>query len=187
MKTLILTGSGTGKSTAAERCKSVVDLDSINFAFLYDKSMYGDLNSEELKNLINGWLANPQNYAEGSIFWNPECPANYITAIATELEKGNTVLVPFIREVYDLVQQAFPSNNSLRRILVLPDKDSFGEYEKRYRERGNDENFIQVRKNEFFSLSGLFDKAKGFEKIVLDKGKYLTEILISHRICSLRQ
>lgn len=185
MKTLILTGSGTGKSTAAQRCKNVVDLDSINYAFLYDKSIYGELDIEELKNLINGWLAHPEDYAKDSIYWNPACPKNYLDAITNELEKGNTVLVPFIQEVYDLVQQTF-TGKDIRKILAFPDKNNFGEYEKRYRERGNDENFIQVRKSEFAALCKLFDEAEGYEKITIRKGKYLTETLVSCRVCSLQ-
>jgi len=175
--TLILAASGTGKTTAATLFENVVDLDSIDFAFLYDKSLYGELPAEQLKNVINGWLANPGRYAKDSIRWNPACPKNYIDAISSQLNKGKIVLVPFIQKVFDLAVQHF-GDTDIRKIILFPPADNFNEYQQRYHHRGNDENFINIRRNEFSSLAKLFETAQGFEKIVISQGKYLSDFLM---------
>jgi len=184
-KALILAASGTGKTIAAQKCENVVDLERMKYAFIIDTNLYGKLSIEEQKNLISGWLLKPEKYPSGSIIWNPECPENYIKAISNELDCGNTVLIPFIPRVYNLVLENFA--NDTRKILVLPEKDSFEEYKNRYIKRGNDENFIKVRESELHELAELFENAKGFEKIVLGKGKYLTEELVSRGICKCKK
>jgi len=182
MKTIVLASSGTGKGTAAQLCDKVKDLDTIEFAFLYDKKMYGELGVEELKNLINGWLANPGNYPKGSIRWNPECPGNYVKAIEGALEGGDTALLPFIKETFEMVEQLFKGDD-IRRVMVFPEKDNFGEYEEIYKERGNDENFINERRKQFSELAKIFDEARGYEKVRLGKRKHLAPELIKRKIC----
>jgi guanylate kinase len=171
---LILAASGTGKTTAAQQFPNTVDLDSINYAFLYDKELYGELDVVGLQNLINGWLANPNKYKQGSIRWNPAGPDSYINAIAAEINKGNTVLVPYIQRVFELCIQHF---SDVEKIIIFPQKDSFSEIEVRYRERGNDENFIAVRRGEFDALAKLFDEAEGFKKITLETGQFVNDVL----------
>jgi hypothetical protein len=181
MKTIVLASSGTGKGMAAQLCDKIKDLDTIEFAFVYDKKMYGELGVEELKNLINGWIAHPENYPEGSIRWNPEAPGNYIKAIEEALEGGDTALLPFIKETYEMVEQLFKGDD-IRRVMVFPEKDNFGEYEQIYKKRGNDENFINERRKQFGELAKIFDEAKGYEKVRLGKKKHLLPELVKRGI-----
>jgi len=180
-KTLILAGSGTGKTTAASLCKNVVDLSVSRYAFICDKSFFGELSSQKKQNVVNSWMKNPNSYPKNSILLNPDFPNNFLTAIDSEL-KESIVLIPFIEEVFDIINSA-DILDCTRIVLVFPEIDNFDEYAERYKKRGNDENFIEIRKNEYNSLVELFENAVGYEKIVLGKGKFLADVLIENGIC----
>lgn len=173
---LIFAGSGTGKTKAVNDYKNVVDIDTIDYMFSYNKKLYGELNTEELKNLINGWLTNPANYQKKSIKFKRISGGIRLMLAISKALKNNTVLVPLIPDTYKSMRSAF---KKARKIFVFPEKDNFEEYAERYRQRGNNENFINVRKEEFYEMHDLLEADQNIEKIFIPKGKYLSDILQS--------
>jgi len=173
-RVLILAGSGTGKTTAAALYKNVADLDTIDFMFKYSKKRFWKLSTEELKNLVNGWIANPADYPEGSIkqrgLWGM---LKFFFAMKKEM-KSNIVLIPLIPETFKGMRKPF---KKARKILIFPDKDIFPEYAERFRARGNDENFIKVREADHNAVWELLETKHNFETIILKQGEYLTDVL----------
>ena len=70
---------------------------------------------------------------------NPDFPANYINHIKENIGKYEYILVSSHKEVRDALLDA-----CLFFYLVYPDSDRKEEFIERYKNRGNDENFIQL-------------------------------------------
>jgi len=171
---LILAGSGTGKTYAAEHYKNLADIDTIDYMFKYNKKRYGELSSEELKNLVNGWIANPDEYPKGSVKKKGFTGAVNLYFGIKKAMKENIALIPLIPETFKGLPSAF---KKARIILVFPEKEIFDEYAERFRARGNDENFIKVREKDHHAVWELLETEHGIETIILKKGEYLTDAL----------
>lgn len=174
-QTLILAASGTGKTTTAAECKNVVDIDTIDYMFKYNQKLYGKLSSEELKNLVNNWLVNPKAFSKGSIKLKKFSGSlNFFFAVKKALKK-NTVLIPLIPDTFSGMQNILKKT---RKIVVVPEKGTITEYIERFKERGNDENFIKVRQEEHTKIWEMLDEGKhSYETIVLQKGEYLADAI----------
>lgn len=69
---------------------------------------------------------------------NPEFPKNYIEHIKSNIGKVDVIFV----SSHKIVREAL-EKEGLNYYLVYPKREDKAEYIKRYRRRGNDENFIQ--------------------------------------------
>ena len=70
----------------------------------------------------------------------------------------------------------------VRVILVFPMENNFKEYETRFKNRGNTEEFIERRRKEFPSLVKLFENAHDYEKITIKPGQFLSQVLIENGV-----
>ena len=163
-KIIILAYVGTGKTEMTKRYEGVFNPSSDDYRYVFDKS----LSAEQRKS--------DPNRVE-----NPEFPNNFINAVSEKLGSNIVVLV--------LTQKLFPLYQSkefqdkvkgARIILACPTKDNFDEYEKKFKARGNSETFIDNRRKEFPFITDIFEKAQGFEKVVIQPGQYLDDALIKH-------
>lgn len=172
-KLLILAYMGTGKTQLEKHYKNVVDLDFQDYKYIYDKT---------IKHL-------PLEQRKGQTSLrteNPEYPNNFITAIFAELEKGKIVVSPFIEHVFKAIDgDDFKRKaENVRIILVFPTANNFGEYVERFKNRGNNDEFIARREKEFPSLMELLEKASNqdYEKITIKPKQYLSDALIENGI-----
>ena len=170
-KLLIMAYMGTGKTETEKRYLDVVDFDFQDYKYIYDESIR-HLPLEQRKGSTNLRTE------------NPEYPKNFINDALMYLNSGKIVISPFIEHVF----RAYDSYEfkekiqDVRVILVCPTKDNFDEYVERFRNRGNNEEFIARRQAEFSSLVDLFNGAEGYEKIVMKPGQFLSEALIESGI-----
>jgi hypothetical protein len=109
---------GCGKSYLYNKIKesypnSIIDSDSSNFSWIKDEK--GNNTKKR----------------------NPDFPNNYINHIKEHIGKTNIILV----SSHDVVRKAL-KDAGLKFILVYPDKDMKEEFIRRYKERGDSENFI---------------------------------------------
>lgn len=112
---------GCGKSYCYRNYQdkfSMLDSDSSDFSWIKDK--------------------NGNNTKER----NPEFPQNYIKHIKENIGKVDIIFV----SSHDVVRKALKDNN-IKTVVIYPNKDMKDEFIKRYRERGNNEGFINFISN----------------------------------------
>lgn len=170
-KLLVLAYMGTGKTEAEKRYRGVVDFDFQDFRYIYDESIR-HLPLEQRKGSVNLRTE------------NPDYPMNFLKAALEHLEKGTVVISPFIDHVFSaFAKPEFTEKaKDVRIILVSPTLADWNEYENRFRNRGNSDEFIERRRIEFPKLMELFEKAEGYEKILMKPGQFLDQALIQNGI-----
>lgn len=167
-KILILAYMGTGKTELARHYSNVSDLDFQDYKYIYDESIR-DLPLEKRKGSVSLRTE------------NPEYPNNFIKAMIKELDNDKIVVCPFIEHVFNAIDKSELKKDT-KVILVFPMKNNFKEYEDRFKRRGNSEEFILRRKNEFPILADLFNNTSNYEKIIIKPNQFLDEVLIEYGI-----
>lgn len=117
MRTKIISGfPGVGKTYYHNKHKdTTLDSDSSNFSWIKDENG----NNTKVR--------------------NPEFPQNYINHIKENIGKYEYIFVSSHKEVRDALL-----DNCLFFYLVYPDSTRKDEFFQRYKNRGNDENFIKL-------------------------------------------
>ena len=159
-KPLIISGfGGIGKSTLASKYKNVIDLESSAYQWIIDPVLG---NGQNMKASLNREK-------------NLEYPNNYIKAIKEAIMKYDVICVryngtknPNFLDEFDYV-------------VCYPTKRAFNNhYIKRYRERGNTEEFIEVIQR-YFAIC--YENSKNIEnKIVLRDDETLEDALIKRGV-----
>jgi len=163
-KIIVLAYVGTGKTEMTKRYEGLWNPSSDDYRYVWDK----DISHEQRKGALNR-------------VENLNFPNNFIDAIFEKVE-NNIVLLSLTEKLFQLYEsEEFKSKmKGARMILACPTRDSFDDYIKRYRARGNSEAFIENRQREFPYIMDKFENAQGYEKVVVDR--YLDEALIKFGI-----
>lgn len=104
---------------------------------------------------------------------NPHFPQNYINHIKENIGKYNYIFVSSHKEVRDALL-----DNCLFFYLVYPKYDSKEEMLQRYKDRGNDENFIKLVDNNWEEwIDEFIWMDRGCEKLTAYEGWYLEDVL----------
>ena len=163
-KIVVLAYTGTGKTEMTKRYEGIWNPSSDDYRYIFDKS-----------------LSPEQRKSDPNRIENPEFPNNFINAISEKLGEYMVVLVltPKLFPLYE--SKEFKDKISGARIIMAcPSKDNFGEYEERFKARGNSETFIGNRRKEFPFVMDIFEDAQGYEKVNIEPGQYLDEALVKH-------
>lgn len=152
---IIAASPGTGKSTLAKKHPNVFyDLESIPFRHIIPSELK-HLTEEELKGLKRDK--------------NPNWPNNYVTEIENKLIENKVILITQHRDMLDLLRQ-----KNIPFLFIVPKKQNKKEYELRWRERGNNEVYINKRLNVF--IEDIDYALKSIEPCIqLNKGEYLED------------
>lgn len=154
---LVIAGfSGIGKTELAKKYNNVIDLDSADYA--YDNSALLHLPLEARKG-----KKRPSN---------PMWPDNYISVIKESLVKYDLVLV-WDRE--DIIEEYF--NNGINFVLCFPDKSDLDNYISRYRKRGNSEEYIKMKLEQYDFKMPFFERLN-VDKIILKDNETLEDYLV---------
>jgi hypothetical protein len=160
-KTLVLAYPGSGKTFLADNYEKVSDFEFQHYR--YDYGEYKHLPLEQLKGRTEIRTKN--------INW----PKNFFNALDDELQKDRIVLVPFatsLLEVLDYLEKS----NSVRIIFAIQDKDSFEKLAEIFRNRGNSEEFIERRRNDFQKCNDIISTSR-FEKVYIGENEFLSDAL----------
>lgn len=106
---------------------------------------------------------------------NPNFPNNYIQHIKENIGKVDIIFVSSHKEVREALVE-----NNIEFTLVFPNNRTKTEYLKRYKDRGNDKNFINFIKNNWNGFIQDLLCQKSCWKLILEKGQYISNIIPLH-------
>lgn len=156
-KGIVIAGfSGIGKTELARKYSNVLDLDSASY--VYDDSEILHIPFEQRK----GEKRKPNT------LW----PNNYIEAIQDNLSKFDYVLV-WDRE--DIINAYI--KNGIDFILCYPSREALQEYPQRFRNRGNTEQYIKMKLEQYEEKMRFFAQLD-VEKIILKEKETLEDYFI---------
>ena len=159
---IIAAHAGTGKSTLVKRFpERYIDFVCMPYKYSLPKA-FDESENESCK-------ANPDHEL------NCDYPDNYIEAMMSELNKNDKILIipPDWRVLLHLQTEEIPY------ILCYPKntKESKEAYRKRYIERGNSENFLEIFIDGWDNFMKSFESDKRGHKVILKPHQYLTDVL----------
>ena len=155
---LVVAYPGTGKTFIAENFKDVMDLEFQHYR--YDYGQYKELPLEELKGRAD--IRTPR----------VEWPENFFSFLKQEVKKHKVVLVPFATSLLPILP--IISDGGVRVIFAIPKVECLERLIETYKQRGNSDEFIERRKNDFMRSYEIIASSK-FEKIYLDDGEFLLD------------
>ncbi|MBI2356882.1 hypothetical protein HYV12_02425 [Candidatus Dojkabacteria bacterium] len=161
-KILVLAYPGSGKTYLAENYKNVSDFEFQHFR--YDYGEYKHLPLEKLK----GRIEIRTN--------NPDWPNNFFKALDDELKKDRVVVVPFATSLLEILD-FLKKSSGVRIIFAIQDKESLEDLLQSFKNRGNSEEFIERRRNDFQKCYEIIAQSK-FEKVYLNKDEFLSDALV---------
>lgn len=150
--------SGAGKTHLASKYRGVIDLESMNYHWIYP---------EELENLHPEAKKKNNNRKA-----NPDWPDNYIRDILQYNAEEKLVLINGADWLVRYLRR-----RGYRCLNVYPDVSQKEEYLSRYRNRGNNEEYIRFWDLHFEEY--IQKKTKGEDDIVMKPGEYLEDVLKS--------
>lgn len=161
-KILILAYPGSGKTYLAENYSNVSDFEFQHYRYDYGK--YKDLPLEQLKGRTEVRTDNPN--------W----PENFFVALENELKKGLVVLIPFATSLLEILNY-LEKTHGVRIIFAIQDKNSFEKLAESFRLRGNSEEFIERRRNDFQKCHEIISNSR-FEKVYINENEFLQDALV---------
>lgn len=155
-KGIVIAGfSGIGKTTLGSKYKNVIDLDAAEY--VYDDTDILHIPFEQRKGMDRKK--------------NPDFPKNYIEAIKSAIYKYDLVLV-WDRE--DILNEYI--KNKIDFILCYPDESEFLNYATRFKSRGNTDDYIKWKINQYYEKLPFFNKLN-VKKIILSDNETLEDYL----------
>ncbi len=160
-KILVLAYPGSGKTYLADHYKNISDFEFQHYR--YDYGDYKHLPLEQLKGRTE--------IRTNNIDW----PQNFFKALDEELQKGRIVLVPFATSLLEILDY-LEESSGVRIIFAIQNKNSFEKLATMFRSRGNSEEFIERRKNDFQKCHDIIANSR-FEKVYIDETEFLSDAL----------
>lgn len=165
MGKIISAFAGVGKSYVGKKYKNVLDLESTYYKWLEDG--VANLTEEQRKGNKNRVL-------------NPQWPQNYIEKIMEEKDNYDIVLIQLShpRLKNEQIFEYFDKNN-IEYFVARPNLSGWPYIEKRLKDRGNTEEFINQVKDNFEVFVNEFSKNK-YKQIIIEDGEFLENALIKN-------
>ena len=160
-KILVLAYPGSGKTYLADNYENVSDFEFQHYRYDYGEHKHLPLEQlkgrSEIRTNNEGW------------------PNNFFKALDDELQKGRIVLVPFATSLLEILDY-LEESSGVRIIFAIQDKNYFEQLAKRFRSRGNSEEFIERRRSDFQKCHNIIANSR-FEKAYISKNEFLSDVL----------
>lgn len=159
MSKVICAFAGLGKTYLSKKYSNIIDFDLQGFKYIYNqKDLY---NIEKLKGLENK-------------IKNKDWPKNYIIELRKLMNQRKIILVPADNEVREILV-----SENIDFVFIMPSLDSKDALIAKYKQRGNNQKYIQRAMSDLEQWSNLnYD----YETIVLDKDEFLEDWLLKEKI-----
>lgn len=141
---------GTGKSFLFNNQSDLIILDSDSSHFSWIKDKYGNNTKDR----------------------NPNFPDNYIKHIQKNIGKVDIIFI----SSHKIVQDALKHSN-IHYTIIYPDKSLKNEWIIRFKNRGNNKEFIEFISNNWDSFIDEIEENTFHKKIKLNSGEYIADVL----------
>lgn len=158
---LVLAYPGSGKTYLADHFKNVSDFEFHHYR--YDYGEYKHLPIEQLKGRTDIRTI------------KTDWPKNFFKALGNELQGGRIVVVPFATSLLEILDY-LETTVGVRIIFAIQNKDTFKQLAQSFRSRGNSEEFIERRRNDFQKCHEVIAHSK-FEKVYINEKEFLSDVL----------
>ena len=157
MNLIIAAFAGTGKTYFASLYpQKVIDFICMPYKYHLDQNVIFD---ESSKANFNNTL-------------NFDWPFNYVSAIKEQMQSNKILLIPSELFVLELLR-----NENIPYTLCYPQRDAKECYLKRYIDRGNNEDFINIFIGRWDNFMDALENDSYGKHIVLQSGQYLSDVV----------
>jgi hypothetical protein len=155
---IIAAFAGAGKTYFCKRVDSAKDFVCMPYKYFLPKTDPGSTENEKLKGNFD-------------LEMNPEYPRNYINAILENKDRYKYLVIPSDYRVLAGLEAG-----NVPYILCFPEKSAKDEYRKRFLERGNTEEFIDIFIGGWDSFIDALQKDCYGARVVLTEDEYLLDV-----------
>lgn len=159
---IIISGfAGIGKTTLQRSNVNVIDLESSDYKWIYQDEDTESMDKEKRKGVTNRVK-------------NPLWPLNYVKDIIKKSKIYEIVLISQDKDMRDCLKE-----NNCKYYVCFPKKECKEDFINRYKNRGNNEKFIELVSQNFENwIDALMDEEN---KIIMEPGEYLEDTLIRYQ------
>jgi hypothetical protein len=162
-KILIFAFPGTGKTFTTQIFKNTCDFESLYYIFEYNKD-------------VLHWHIDKHKGRDDIRVKSPDFPQNYIEALKEELEKKRIVITPFMVNNLAALEEA-DFDSETRIIVVTHDENDYETLAKRFSERGNAKDFIDLCREWLPKINERAKEIPDIEVVTLSGNKFLMDAL----------
>jgi len=167
---IIAAHAGTGKSTlAAMYPDRMVDFVAMPYKYYLD----------ELEEPAQGDAEAGKNKANPNLNMRIEWPYNYVEAIKEALAGEKTLLIPAAFDVLRLLRK-----DNIPYTLCYPQRDAKEVYRKRYLDRGNTEDFLEIFIGGWERFLDYLEQDTYGQHIVMQPHEFLSDVITCDKGCA---
>ena len=155
---IVAAHAGTGKTRFANTIFDAVDFVCMPYKYYLPDGVLSCEEAESIK-------------ADMSLNTREEWPDNYIKAVINQYNEKRYVIIPPIMSVLKALR-----DEEIPYVLCYPERSAKDEYERRYRERGNTEDFLDIFIGNWERFIDYMESDPGQHHIVMERGEYLTDL-----------
>ena len=156
---IIAAYAGTGKTRFSNTIYDATDFICMPYKYYLPDGMLSYEESESMK-------------ADLGLKLRDEWPDNYIKAVINQYNENRYVIIPPVTAVLIALR-----NEEIPYILCYPERSAKDEYERRYKERGNTEDFLNIFIGHWDRFLNQMESDPGKHHFIMKSNEYLTDLL----------
>ena len=156
---IIAAHAGTGKTRFANTIFDATDFICMPYKYYLPDGMMSCEESEHMK-------------ADLGLDIRDEWPDNYVKAVINQYNENRYVIIPPVMSVLSALR-----DEEIPYILCYPERSAKNEYERRYKERGNSEDFLDIFIGHWDRFLDQMKSDPGKHHIIMKSNEYLTDLL----------
>ena len=156
---IIAAHAGTGKTRFANTIFDATDFICMPYKYYLPDGMMSCEESEHMN-------------ADLGLDIRDEWPDNYVKAVINQYNENRYVIIPPVMSVLSALR-----DEEIPYILCYPERSAKNEYERRYKERGNSEDFLDIFIGHWDRFLDQMKSDPGKHHIIMKSNEYLTDLL----------